>query len=176
MRRSRLESLLHDYAAGDLDAERRREVERRIAAEPRTRALYDQVRSAHDALKLLRERPEPPVQARDVVPRIQAAIALQAFEAKPSLPLEGMGTRYYRRIAIAATLLFAATVGYVTLAPRPDPPSAPTETLTSPPAAERVIELGGRREGITAEEFFRLLDETGEMPSVTPVVNVVPPR
>jgi anti-sigma factor RsiW len=179
MRRSRLESLLHDYVAQDLDEEGRREVERHLAADPAARALHAEVKAAHEALSLLRDRPEPPVGARDVLPRIQAAIAAHAFEARPKLHLEGMGTRFYRRLAIAATMLFAVTAGYVALAPRGEaPPPAEARPPIDLPAAgvERVVELGSRREGITAEEFFRILDEMDDLRdlSVAPVVNVVP--
>jgi anti-sigma factor RsiW len=175
MRRSRLEALLQDYVAGDLPDTERRDVERRLDTDPRARALHGEVRAAQDALRLLRERPEPPVSARDVFPGIEAAIAAHAFEPRPHLALEGLGTRYYRRIAIAATLLFAVTVGYISIgssgttvidAPPPAPPSDPS--------VKGAVELGTRRDGITAEEFFRLLAQTppGDL-RVEPVVNVL---
>ncbi len=175
MRRSRLEALLQDYVAGDLGAAERRDVEERLASDPKARALCEEVRAAQDALRLLRDRPEPPVSARDVFPGIQAAIAAQAFEPRPRLALEGLGTRYYRRIAIAATLLFAVTVGYISFGrsgngTEPPPPAPPT-----PVAEKGAVELGSRREGITAEEFFRLLESTSD-PSdlrVEPWVNVL---
>jgi len=179
MRRSRLEALLHDYVAGDLGDAERRDVEGRLASDPKARALLDEVRAAQDALHLLRDRPEPPVSARDVFPGIQAAIAAQAFEARPRLALEGLGTRYYRRIAIAATLLFAVTVGYISIGSS-GTTAAPGTTTTAPEApsvlsATGAVELGSRREGITAEEFFRLLENTSD-PSdlrVEPWVNVL---
>lgn len=173
MRRSRLETLLQDYVAGDLGDTVRRDVERRLETDPKARALHEEVRAAQDALRLLRDRPEPPVGARDVFPQIQAAIAAHAFEPRPHLALEGLGTRYYRRLAIAATLLFAATVGYISLGSSgatviPPPPAPP-----SPVVAMGAVELGSRREGITAEEFYRLLAQTRD-PSellVEPVFN-----
>ena len=111
MRTSRLTQLLNDYVAGDLDADGRAAVERELASDPTARALLDEVREAHDALCVLRDRPEPPHRAEDALPRIQAAIAAHGFTDRPVLPLEGEGTRYYRRLAMAATLLFAVTAG-----------------------------------------------------------------
>ncbi len=160
MRRSRLEALLQDYVAGDLDGDARRDIERLLDSDPKARALHEEVRAAQDALSLLRDRPEPPVNARDVFPQIQAAIAAHAFEPRPRLALEGLGTRYYRRIAIAATLLFAVTVGYIsirgsgTTVIEPPPPPAP-----SPVVAKGAVELGRTRDGITAAEYMRLLSD-----------------
>jgi anti-sigma factor RsiW len=156
MRRSRLESLLHDYVNGDLRDAERREVELRIEADPRARALHEEVVAAQDALRLLRERPEPPVAARDVFPGIAAAIAARAFEPKPRLVLEGLGTRYYRRLAIAATLLFALTVGYLSFSgdgATPPPPVTPSSVVVT-----GALELGTRREGISAAELFRIYE------------------
>lgn len=177
MRKSRLESLLHDYVANDLGDAERRDIEQRLAADPKARALHDEVRAAQDALKLLRHRPEPPVTGRDVFPAIQAAISAQAFEPRPRLVLEGLGTRYYRRLAIAATLLFAVTVGYLSFANRGgegpgvvSPPGRPPL-----PVARNVVELGSLREGITPEEFLEVRDQArdpGEL-RVEPVVNVI---
>jgi anti-sigma factor RsiW len=177
MRRSRLEALLHDYVAGDLGDAERRDVEGRLASDPKARALLDEVRAAQDALHLLRDRPEPPVSARDVFPGIQAAIAAQVFEARPRLALEGLGTRYYRRIAIAATLLFAVTVGYISIGSSGTTEPVRNAAPEAPPmlSATGAVELGSRREGITAEEFFRLLESTSD-PSdlrVEPWVNVL---
>jgi anti-sigma factor RsiW len=178
MRRSRLESLLHDYVNGDLGDAERRDVECRLESDPKARALCEEVRAAQNALRLLRERPEPPVAARDVLPGIRAAIAAAAFEPRPRLVLEGMGTRYYRRIAIAATVLFALTVGYLSLrgqgaTTRTAPPPAPSATVV-----KGAVELGSRREGITAAEFFRLVGNARDPEElqgavIEPVVNVV---
>lgn len=182
MRRSRLESLLHDYVAGDLDGDARREIERRLEREPATRALFEKVRSAHEALQTLRGRAEPPVP----LPHIQAAIAAHRFEGKPVLHLRSEGTRFYRRLAMAATLLFAVTAGLFTYnrltrpLPAPEGPSIVVKD-DRPSADERglepFIEDGSRRNGITAEEFLRRIHELKKDPRelrVTPGYNVLP--
>ncbi|MHC4134559.1 MAG: hypothetical protein ACYTDU_04805 [Planctomycetota bacterium] len=178
MRRSRLESLLHDYVAGDLDGDARREIERRLEREPDTRALLEEVRSAHEALQTLGARVEPPVP----LPHIQAAIAAHRFDRKPVLHLRSEGTRFYRRLAMAATLLFAVTAGLFTYnrlsRPTPEPPA----TIGDAPSVEvrgleRFLEIGGLRDGITAEELIRRLNEMKKDPRelrVTPGYNVVP--
>lgn len=174
MRRSRLESLLFDYVNGDLDEPSCREVEHLIETDPKARTLHEEVRAAQGALRLLRERPEPPVAARDVLPGIQAAIALSAFEAKPRLVLEGLGTRYYRRVAVAATLLFALTVGYFSFSGSGTAPPPPPRRPTAPTVVRGALELGSRREGISAAELFDAYESSiylGE--PVEPVANVI---
>jgi hypothetical protein len=183
MRRSRLESLLHDYVAGDLEGEARREIERRLEREPETRALLEEVRAAHEALQTLRARAEPPAP----LPSIQAAIAAHHFDEKPVLHLRSEGTRFYRRLAMAATLLFAVTAGLFTYnrLSRPEPtPEPPVDIIVKdgrPTPGERglqpFIEIGGRPEGITAEELIRRLRESNKDPRelrVTPGYNVLP--
>jgi hypothetical protein len=82
-------------------------------------------------------------------------------------------------MAVAATLLFAVTVGYVALV-RDQGPSPGTTRVGMPSAVgmDRVVELGSRRDGIPADEFYRILEELqadpGELPSVAPVINVLP--
>ncbi|MFI5402512.1 MAG: anti-sigma factor family protein [Planctomycetota bacterium] len=180
MRRSRLEALLQDYVAGDLGDAQRRDVERRVDSDPKARAILEEVRAAQDALSLLRDRPEPPVSARDVFPQIQAAIAAHAFEPRPRLALEGLGTRYYRRLAIAATLLFALTVGFFSLRGSTETAVDRSAVVAPPPPADlsvagvtSAVEAGSRRDGISAEEFFRLLAQTRDPNDlrVEPVIN-----
>ena len=189
MRRSQLEKTLEDYVAGDLEEAARLEVERRIAQEPKTRALHREIRAAYDALQVLRERPAPPVRASEVLPGIQAAIAAQAFQKKPRLYLESEGTRFYRRLALAATLLLGVTFGtfgYVRLTGEPAATPAPVPALRGATAPvvhverERVSDAewklieAGSREGITAEEYFRLLKELQRNPrGVLPVISPV---
>lgn len=107
----KLERLLQDYVAGDLDRARRAEIEALLERDADARALHDEIAEAHAALTALRERPEPPVGARDALPAIQVAIATHQFEPKPKLYMDGSGRRFYQRLALAATLLLAVTVG-----------------------------------------------------------------
>ena len=107
----RLTSILQDYVAGDLDKKQSAAIEQRIEKEPRVRALHEEILEAHNALTSLRERPEPPVSAEDVLPRIHAAITSQKYTDRPELYMDGAGRRYYKRIALAATLLLGITVG-----------------------------------------------------------------
>jgi len=179
MRRSRLESLLHDYVAGDLDGDARRDIEQRLEREPDTRAILEEVRSAHEALQTLRARAEPPVPLE----HIQAAIAAHRFDSKPVLHLRSEGTRFYRRLAMAATLLFAVTAGLFTYnrfsRPAPEQPALISDDRPSPGkrGLEPFVDIGGRRNGITAEELLRRLAEIEKDPRelrVTPGYNVVP--
>jgi len=185
--KSRLEKLLHDYAAGDLDAEARREAEQRLAGDPAARALYEDIRAAHEALASLRDRPEPPVRAADVLPAIQAAIRTQGFAPRPRLYLEAHEARYYRRMALAATLLLAVAVGALAVSRMSGPAETP-RTPTVPPAAEKrvpaqpvdwnaLVERGRQPEGIPADEYFEILDRLDRQPHdmrVNVVGNVVP--
>lgn len=187
MRRSRLEEQLEDLVAGDLEEAARLEMERRIESEPETRALYVQVRSAHEALRTLRERPEPPVRAEDVLPAIQAAILAQRFERRPRLYLQSEGTRFYRRLAVAATLLMAVSLGAFAIGRlAPDAPTTPLPVSKDrshgddprariTPAEERLLQAGSE-DGISAEEYFRLLEDLKDRPRmrVQPVVNFMP--
>ncbi|MHC4550848.1 MAG: hypothetical protein ACYTEZ_18995 [Planctomycetota bacterium] len=186
MKRSRLETLLHDYVAGDLDPGARAEIERRLEHEPETRALLEEVRGAHEALQTLKARREPPVSAADVLPQIQAAIAAQGFEPRPRLFLHGESTRFYRRLAMAATVLFAITAGLfayhrLNATAAPDVESPPLFLDHRPTAADRglqpIVDLGRKPDGITAAELLRRLEKLKKDPRelrVTPVYNAVP--
>jgi len=166
-RRSRLQDRLHDYVAGDLDESARAEVEEILAKSPAARELLDEATSAHEALKTLRERPEPPAAADDVLPRIRAAIAVESFHPRPRLRLEGQGTRFYRRLAYAAMLLCTLTVALLVTRGGEAPPLAPDV----PSAMERGLEP------MSAEEYLRLLERTGGDPdklTITLEDDVVP--
>jgi anti-sigma factor RsiW len=175
MRRSRLETLLHDYVAGDLDQAARDEVERLLARDAEARALLEEVRGAHEALTSLRDRPEPPVTADQILPAIQAAIAGQRYERRPQLYLEGQGTRFHRRLALAATVLFAGTVALLLTSRGPgEGPVADTG-----PAATEVVEreISPFTE-MDAEKLFEMLERKGldpeELPRYVPTSTVIP--
>jgi hypothetical protein len=170
MRPGRLARTLHDYVAGDLDEAARAEVEELLRRDPKARALLDEVRAAHEALSVLRQRPEPPVRAGDVLPHIRAAIVAEGFEARPRLPLEGQGTRFYRRFAYAALLLCAFTVAiFVTRGGGEARPETPM-TREAPPERPGLVPM-------TAEQYLRLLDRVGGDPdklAITLEDDVVP--
>lgn len=158
-RRSRIDdNRLHDYVAGDLDGNAAAEVEEQLAQDAEARARLEEVRAAHEALLALRERREPPVSAGDVLPAIQAAIAVERFQARPRLPLEGQGARFYRRLAAAALLLCALSLSLLAL--RSGEPEAPPQPVAKdrPPIEERI------RMPMTAEEWLKLLEEEGVRP------------
>ncbi len=177
-----LRDTLHDYVAGDLDEANARAIEDRIDREPKVRKLYEEIRDTHEALLMMRERPEPPVSAEDVLPQIRAAIASKSFESRPQLLLEGTGTRFYRRLAIAATVLCAITAGLLVM--RGDNEPAP-ETDERPTAAERgltpwdpepFVEAGSRG-ALDGYEYIEMLERHGKRAtevSFTPTDQVVP--
>ncbi|MHC4339965.1 MAG: hypothetical protein ACYSX0_07100 [Planctomycetota bacterium] len=173
-RRSRLEQRIEDYVAGDLDEAAARELEQHIARDEKARALYEQARDAHEALATLRERPEPPVGADEVLPAIRAAIAEGQFAPRPRLELEGQGARYYRRIAMAASILFAATAGVMiamgAFRDSPAPVPVPRVVYEGPlPSDEAPLE-------VNAYELMEKLRREGRsgLPRVVPIDGVVP--
>lgn len=159
-----IERQLADYLAGDLDPEARAALDATLARDPAARALLDEMRSAREALLLLRERPSPPLHAREALPRIQAAIAAQAFERRPRLFLEGMGSRTYRRVAVAATLLCAVSLGlwWSNRGGEVAPASPPAARV--PAASERPLRRILERGEMSGAEYLRLLDEIGAEP------------
>lgn len=182
MKRSRL-SLLENYVAGDLDAAGRLEVEELLERDPALRDRLAEMEAAHDALSVLRDRPEPPVRAHDVLPAIQAAISSQSFAPREKLYLESPTTRFYRRAALAATLLFAVTAGlFVVRAMRTDDTAAHDESPlvidNKPTPAERGLEpfLDAARGGpINGEQYRRLLEgQDPERVLFVPTTNAMP--
>ncbi len=164
LRRSPLELRLADYLAGELEPDARAAVEALLARDAAARALLERMRSARAALLLLRERPNPPLPAREVLPRIHAAIAAQAFERRPRLFLEGTGTRTYRRVALAATLLCAVSLGLWWSGRGGETgPGAATPTPV-PAASERPLRRIFERGAMSGAEYLRLLEEIGVEP------------
>ena len=176
--RQKLERLLHDYVAGDLDDTQRADVEALLERDPKARALHDEIATAHDALVSLRDRPEPPVSARDVLPEIRSAIAAHQFEERPKLYMDGSGRRFYQRVALAATLLLAVTVGLFAWnrgeggnGVAPDP-----RVLT--PANAPDDEVVGTMDGLAYLEHLkrRGLTEIWITPGVLPVADGAPEK
>lgn len=170
MRKSRLTTLLQDYVAGDCTGEQAAEVERLIREDADVRRLLDECRGAHEALRTLRDRPAPFLGAEDAIPAIRAAIARDAFQEKPRLFLEGEGTRFYRRLAAAALLLFAVSISLLALNRLNDPGTTPPPVVEEPsapvpperrPGIELILDKLDKREPMTAEELFKLAEEAG---------------
>ncbi len=162
--RSPLEQQLAEYLAGELDADACASVEALLARDAAARALLEELRAARSALLLLRERPAPALEARQVLPRIEAAIAAQAFERRPRLFLEGMGVRTYRRLAVAATLLCAVSLGLWWSGRGGDVPRTPDPSVGAPAASERPLRRILERGEMSGAEYLRLLDEIGAEP------------
>ena len=169
MRKSRLNQLLQDYVAGDCTDEQAAEVQNLLAQDGKARALCEEMRTAHEALQTLRERSAPAVSADDALPHIRAAITRDAFRQKPQLFLEGEGTRFYRRLAAAALLLFAVSVSLLALnrvsenGTAPPPREADGNKVVPPenrPGIEELI-LEKIEKPMSAEELLKFYEQLG---------------
>jgi hypothetical protein len=107
------------------------------------------------------------VSADDVLPRIQAAIAAGAFQARPRLYLEAQGTRFYRRMALAAAVLCAVTAGLFAwnrlgdaTGPTGTTPAVPPAYVNTPSASERGL-LRYSSEPVDGLEWIRELERAG---------------
>ena len=177
MHNRQLESRLEAYVAGDLSGEECAEIEARLASESKARALHDRIRRAHDALASLRDRPEPPMRADEALANIQRAIAANVFAGKPRLELQSAGTRFYRRVAVAAVLLCGVSLGLVIHREFVAPDTGVTDSASTgarPSAAttgdDRMIYL---RAGET--DAFEWLNESGgNLITLTPTNSVIP--
>ena len=167
--RNKLERLLEDYVAGDLEAPRIAEVEALLQRDAKARALCAEIRAARDALEPLRDRPEPPVPVEQVLPRIRRAIAAatDAPVYRPRLYLEGEGTKFYRRLAAAAGILLAFSVGLLTWNRLNFEPPEVRNVIRVPVAPEkapmeRLVQAG--RQPMNGVEFVQLLRSLGVSP------------
>jgi anti-sigma factor RsiW len=159
---------LHDYLAGELPEDEARALESRIESDATVRALHDEIRAAHEALIALRDRPEPPVSGAEALPHIQAAIARASFEPKPKLYMDGSGRRFYQRVAMAATVMLAGTLGLFAATRGGDDGSA---DVVGPPAVVRpsadsrgIVPVVAGEKGIDAATLFELLEKSGQRP------------
>ena len=167
-----LESRLEEYVAGDLTGAELAEMEARLASDPKARALHDKIRRAHDALVSLRDRPEPPMRADEALVNIQRAIATNVFAGKPRLELRSAGTRFYRRVAVAAVLLCGVSLGLVIHNQFVAPNGRTTEARpgAQPSDEDRTFNL---RAGET--DAFEWLNESGgNLITFTPTNSVIP--
>jgi len=189
-RSRKLQDLLHDYVAGDLEPAEARWIEARIAHEPKVRAQLEEIRETHDALTSLRRRPEPPLAPHDAWGAIREAIAADAWRKRPVLRLEGEGTRFYRRLAIAAMAVCAFSVGILVWNHGANAPATTTGSTVEPVASgaqpsakERGLVPAdyfldaGRGNGLDGAEFLRMLDRAGytsQPPSYRPSDTILP--
>ena len=167
--RNKLERLLEEYVAGDLEAPRIAEVEALLQRDAKARALCAEIRAARDALEPLRDRPEPPVPVEQVLPRIRRAIAAatDAPVYRPRLYLEGEGTKFYRRLAAAAGILLAFSVGLLTWNRLNFEPPEGINVIRVPVAPEKVpmdrlVQAG--RQPMNGAELVQLLRSLGVSP------------
>ncbi len=167
--RNKLERLLEDYVAGDLEAPRIAEFEALLQRDAKARALCAEIRAARDALEPLRDRPEPPVPVEQVLPRIRRAIAAatDAPVYRPRLYLEGEGTKFYRRLAAAAGILLAFSVGLLTWNRLNFEPPEGINVIGVTVAPEKVsmdrlVQAG--RQPMNGAEFVQLLRSLGVSP------------
>ncbi len=176
-----LRTLLYDYLAGELDEAGRAVVEDRLAHDASVRAEFDEMRAAQEALGTLRERVAPPPPLDHIQTRINHGdLDHGGFDPRPALPLDGEGTRFYRRLALAATVLLAVTVGLWSFDKLGSNGStsldagATGRTGNTPvlrnlhrPSRNlhRVVEFGRNEHGISAERFLRELERVGIRPS-----------
>jgi len=181
MLRSNLESRLEEYVAGDADAAARAEIEALLARDPKARALHDEIRAAHDALLVLRDRPAPPVSADDALPHIQRALAAAAFAGKPPLELRSWSTVFYRRVAVAAVLLCGVSLGlflHGRLTAGPADGIAPPTTSADEAAAEdrgfNVRTAPANLRGGTISGLDWMNRNDGKLVTFTPTDSVVP--
>ena len=182
MLRSKLESRLEEYVAGDADAAACAEIEALLARDPKARALHDEIRAAHDALLTLRHRPEPPVSADDALPHIQRALAAAAFAGKPPLELQSWSTRFYKRVAVAAVLLCGVSLGlflHGKLVPTATTDGAsPANTATATPTPEdrgfNVRTIPAHFGGATISGLDWMNQNHGKLVTFTPTDAVVP--
>lgn len=158
-----LESKLHDYLTGECDAGTRAEVEELLARDAKARALFEEIRAAHEALLLLRDRPAPEAPLDD----IRAAIASSVFAGKPQPDMEAWGARFYKRVAAAAVLTCGVSLGFLAQqAFRDEQPTASTPVVPPP---ERGVDVAGE---ISA--FDLMQRNNGNLVTVTPTDAVTP--
>ncbi|MHC4411118.1 MAG: anti-sigma factor family protein [Planctomycetota bacterium] len=126
----RLETKLHAFLTDECDDATRREVEELLANDTKARALFEEIREAHTALLLLRDRPAPEAP----LDNIQRTIAAGIFAGKPEPEMAAWGTRFYKRVAAAAVILCGISIGFaVQRSLRPDQPVAERPTIAAEP-------------------------------------------
>ena len=165
MARFGLESKLQEFLTGECDEATRREVESLLANDPKARALYEEMREAHEALLVLRDRPAPDAPVDD----IQRAIAAGVFVGKPEPEMAAWGTRFYKRVAAAAVLVCGITIGYsVQKSVRAPPPVEQPSVAAEPPSVPHTPGPGE----VSAYELLQR--NNGKLPTRTATDTVMP--
>jgi len=132
MRRMQLESKLHDFLTGECDAATRVEVEALLQKDAKARALLEEMRDAHEALLMLRDRPAPEAPVDD----IRRAIATRVFAGKPEPVMAAWGTQFYKRVAAAALIVGGVSVGFAVQSSLNRSGNAPDTTITTQPSED----------------------------------------
>ena len=175
MRRFRLETRLHDFLTGECDEATRREVEHLLAHDGQAKALFEEMREAHEALLVLRERPAPDAPVDAIRDAIRDPMSAGRFTSRPEPELAAWGARFYKRLAAASVLVCGVSLGL--LAYRSFEKSEPT--ITADPAARRpLLEIEADRTGeISALDFMRrnrAFRDGGKLVTFTPTDAVMP--
>ena len=171
MKIPKLEAQLQDYLDGACSDAERAEVESLLASDPKAQALFEEMRSAHDALQLLRERPTPEVP----MDQIQLGIAGHVFAGRPEPDMQAWGNTFYKRLAAAAVLLCGLSLGlfvHEKFSGAPDP-EAPTAREDNTPDVAGLQDPGE----ITALELInrnRVRQPDGGLVTFTPTDSVEP--
>ena len=126
------ETKLHAFLTGECDDATRREVESLLANDPKARALFEEMREAHEALLVLRDRPAPEAPLDD----IRRAIAAGVFAGKPEPEMSAWGTRFYKRVAAAAVIVCGISIGFAVQRSlqSPLPAADEPERIAEPPS------------------------------------------
>jgi len=168
MRRYRLESRLHDFLTGECDEAERHAVESLLERDEKARALLEEMREAHDALLLLRDRPAPDAPLDD----IRRTIAAGVFQGKPEPVMNAWGTQFYKRVAAAAVLVGGVSLGLLAHDSFRAEEPATTATTESAPSKPSPEPLRGEPGGISAYELMRR--NNGNLVTFTPTDSVRP--
>jgi anti-sigma factor RsiW len=103
-------ALVHAEIDGELDPRQRSELARRLLADPKARASYEELRRLCAALESL-QAVEPP---KELVPKILAALPQISRRQTRRRAASGAAAMAWRYVAVAAAVLIVATVALET--------------------------------------------------------------
>jgi anti-sigma factor RsiW len=104
----KLHEQLVAYLDGELDAEERAEIERRLSEEPRSRELLTELQRSWDMLDILPQAETPESFTRSTV----EMVAVTAAEDESQRRAKRKVTRWLGWLAVAALAVVAALIGY----------------------------------------------------------------